>query len=42
MMKELRSYKLKRLGGPEARVHCVLHVLNLVSSVRIFILLLTQ
>jgi hypothetical protein len=42
MMNELRKYKLKRLVGPEARVHCVLHVLNLVAKVRINILSMVQ
>ncbi|KAF8595273.1 hypothetical protein BDV93DRAFT_457158 [Ceratobasidium sp. AG-I] len=36
MMKELATYGLKRLTGPKARVHCVLHVLNLVAQVGFF------
>ncbi|KAF8595935.1 hypothetical protein BDV93DRAFT_427381, partial [Ceratobasidium sp. AG-I] len=32
MMKELSAYGMKQLTGPKARVHCVLHVLNLVAQ----------
>ncbi|KAF8596437.1 hypothetical protein BDV93DRAFT_423193, partial [Ceratobasidium sp. AG-I] len=31
MMNELGKYGMKRLTGKKARVHCVLHVLNLVA-----------
>jgi hypothetical protein len=42
MMNELKKYNLKRLVGPKARVHCVLHVLNLVAKVCIYILTSAQ
>ncbi|KAF8606683.1 hypothetical protein BDV93DRAFT_506193 [Ceratobasidium sp. AG-I] len=32
MMKELAMYDLKRLKGPQSRVHCVLHVINLAAK----------
>ncbi|KAF8595080.1 hypothetical protein BDV93DRAFT_457694, partial [Ceratobasidium sp. AG-I] len=35
MMKELGKYDLKRLKGPESRVHCVLHVINLAAKVSV-------
>lgn len=38
MMKELGTYGMKRLNGTKARVHCVLHVLNLVAQVLIYLL----
>jgi ABC-type uncharacterized transport system permease subunit len=37
MMKELGMYGMKRLNRTKARVHCVLHVLNLVSQVCLLI-----
>ncbi|KAF8599170.1 hypothetical protein BDV93DRAFT_449771, partial [Ceratobasidium sp. AG-I] len=38
MMKELATYDLKRLTRPKARIHCVLHVLNLVAQVGGFLI----
>lgn len=35
MMNELAAYDLKRLKGPESRVHCVLHVINLAAKVSV-------
>jgi hypothetical protein len=34
MMNRFASYDLKRLTGPDCRVHCMLHVLNLAAKVR--------
>jgi hypothetical protein len=33
MMNELETYDLKQLKGVASRVHCVLHVVNLVAKV---------
>lgn len=33
MMKQLEKSKLKHLSGPLARVHCALHIMNLVATV---------
>lgn len=35
MMKQLEKSKLKRLSGPLARVHCTLHIMNLVATVSV-------
>jgi hypothetical protein len=33
-MTQLQRFHLARLEGPKSRVHCVLHVYNLVAKVR--------